>query len=79
MLLKDRVALITAGAGVGIGRAVATRFLEEGANVVITDAHPKRTAETAEQLSKQFNREVPYAAVDVTNRTQVEDAVAQTV
>jgi 3-oxoacyl-[acyl-carrier protein] reductase len=79
MLLKDKVALITAGAGVGIGRAVAARFLEEGANVVITDAHPRRTAETAEQLSKQFNREVPYVAVDVTNRQQVEDAVAKTV
>jgi NAD(P)-dependent dehydrogenase (short-subunit alcohol dehydrogenase family) len=79
MLLKDRVALITAGAGVGIGRAVAARFLEEGANVVITDAHPRRTAEAAEQLSKQFKREVPGIGVDVTNRKQIDDAVAQTV
>jgi 3-oxoacyl-[acyl-carrier protein] reductase len=79
MLLKDRVALITAGAGVGIGRAVATRFLEEGANVVITDAHPRRTFETAAELSKQFGREVPGIGVDVTNRKQVEDAVAETV
>ena len=75
MLLKDKVALITAGAGVGIGRAVATRFLEEGANVVITDAHPRRTFETAAELSKQFGREVPGIGVDVTNRKQVEDAV----
>jgi 3-oxoacyl-[acyl-carrier protein] reductase len=79
MLLQDRVALITAGAGAGIGHAVAARFLEEGANVVITDAHPRRTPEVAAELSKQFNREVLGIAVDVTNRSQVEDAVAKTV
>jgi len=66
MLLENRVAFLTAGAGVGIGRAVATRFLEEGARVVLTDAHPRRTTEVAEELSKQFPRRVLGLAVDVT-------------
>jgi 3-oxoacyl-[acyl-carrier protein] reductase len=79
MLLENRVAIITAAAGAGIGRAVATRFLEEGAQVVVTDAHPRRTAEVAAELSKQFKREVLGIAVDVTQRAQIEDAVARTV
>lgn len=79
MLLQDKVALITAGAGAGIGHAVATRFLEEGAQVVITDAHPRRTGEIAAQLSKQFNREVLGVVVDVTQRRQIEDAVANSI
>src|SRR2546430_4504826 len=79
MLLKDRVALITAGAGAGIGHAVAMRFLEEGANVVVTDAHPRRTPEVAQELSKKFGREVMGVVVDVTHRDQVEDAVKKTV
>ncbi len=79
MLLQDRVALITAGAGAGIGHAVATRFLEEGAQVVITDAHPRRTGEIAAELSRQFNREVLGIVVDVTQRKQIEDAVAKAI
>jgi 3-oxoacyl-[acyl-carrier protein] reductase len=79
MLLENRVAIITAGAGAGIGHAVATKFLEEGAQVVVTDAHPRRTAEVAAELSKQFGREVLGIAVDVTQRAQIEDAVARTI
>jgi 3-oxoacyl-[acyl-carrier protein] reductase len=79
MLLENRVAIITAAAGAGIGRAVATRFLEEGAQVVVTDAHPRRTAEVAAELGKQFKREVLGIAVDVTQRAQIEDAVARTI
>jgi 3-oxoacyl-[acyl-carrier protein] reductase len=79
MLLENRVAFLTAGAGVGIGRAVATRFLEEGAQVVLTDAHPRRTTEVAEELSKQFPRRVLGLAVDVTQRSQIEDAVAKAI
>jgi len=75
MLLENKVALVTAGAGVGIGKAVATRFLEEGAQVVLTDAHPKRTGETAAELSKKFGREVIPVVVDVTQKDQVERAV----
>ena len=79
MLLQDKVAFISAGAGAGIGHAVATRFLEEGANVVITDAHPKRTGELAAELSKQFKRDVLGIVVDVTVRKQIDDAVAKAI
>lgn len=77
MLLEGRVALITAGAGAGIGRAVAERFLEEGAEVVLTDAHPRRTVETAAELSRKFGREVQGVVVDVTRHSQIQDAVAK--
>ncbi|SDR89471.1 SDR family NAD(P)-dependent oxidoreductase [Microlunatus soli] len=43
--LTDRTALVT-GAGSGIGRAVATRFLAEGARVVFAD-RDRRAAEAA--------------------------------
>jgi 3-oxoacyl-[acyl-carrier protein] reductase len=79
MLLENRVAIVTAGAGAGIGRAVATRFLEEGAQVVVTDAHPRRTAEVAAELSRQFSREVLGLAVDVTQRAQIDAAVEKTI
>lgn len=39
MRLKDKVAIIT-GAGAGIGEAVAHRFAEEGARLVLNDLNP---------------------------------------
>nr|BFE78667.1 hypothetical protein GCM10020093_012680 [Planobispora longispora] len=41
-LLRGRVAVVTAAAGTGIGGACARRMLEEGARVVISDAHERR-------------------------------------
>jgi 3-oxoacyl-[acyl-carrier protein] reductase len=49
-LLAGRTVLVTAAAGTGIGFATAKRALEEGARVVISDAHERRLGETAEQL-----------------------------
>lgn len=40
-LLVSRTAVVTAAAGAGIGGATARRFLEEGARVVIGDAHAR--------------------------------------
>ena len=49
----DKVVIVTAAAGTGIGSATARRCLEEGAAVVISDAHERRLAETAEQLAAE--------------------------
>jgi 3-oxoacyl-[acyl-carrier protein] reductase len=50
-LLEGKVVLVTAAAGTGIGSATARRCLEEGAAVVVSDAHERRLTETAEQLA----------------------------
>lgn len=71
-LLAGRTAVITAAAGAGIGGATARRFLEEGARVVIGDAHPRRTKETVEALSGEFGAgRVEGIACDVTDEAQV--------
>ena len=49
-LLKDKVVVVTAAAGTGIGSAVARRCAEEGAQVVISDWHERRLAKTAADL-----------------------------
>ena len=48
-----KVVIVTAAAGTGIGSATARRCLEEGASVVVSDAHERRLAETAEQLAAE--------------------------
>jgi 3-oxoacyl-[acyl-carrier protein] reductase len=74
-LLEGRVAIVTAAAGAGIGQAVARRFAEEGAQVVLTDAHARRVQEVAEAMSKDFGREFVGLEVDVTNVDHVQGMV----
>lgn len=74
-LLDGRVALITAAAGAGIGAATARRFAEEGATVVLTDAHARRVEEAAEHLGRDFGREFVALTVDVSDRAQVDQMV----
>ena len=49
-LLEGKVVVITAAAGTGIGFATAKRCVEEGATVVISDAHERRLGEAADAL-----------------------------
>ena len=56
-LLEGKVVIVTAAAGTGIGFATARRCLEEGAAVVVSDAHERRLAETAEQLAGELGAE----------------------
>ena len=50
MLLKDKVALITAGAS-GMGRAGAERFAAEGAHVIVVDFNEANATETVDGIT----------------------------
>ena len=73
--LDGQVAMVTGAAGAGIGQAVARRFLQEGAEVVISDAHARRVQEQAEAMGKEAGREVVGLEVNVTSATQVQQMV----
>jgi 3-oxoacyl-[acyl-carrier protein] reductase len=71
-LLEGKVVLVTAAAGTGIGSATARRCLEEGASVVVSDAHERRLGETAEQLAEAAGADRVHAlACDVRDEAQV--------
>ena len=72
-LLKDKVVVVTAAAGTGIGFATAKKALEEGATVVVSDWHERRLAETAETLGVQG------IVCDVTQQDQVDALVGAAV
>ncbi|MET8445791.1 SDR family oxidoreductase [Streptomyces sp. NPDC005209] len=70
-LLKGRTAVITAAAGAGIGGATARRFLEEGARVLISDAHARRLKEHEAELVRAHPGSVTALPCDVTDESQV--------
>jgi rhamnulose-1-phosphate aldolase/alcohol dehydrogenase len=77
--LAGRVALVT-GSGGGIGKAIARRFAEEGACVLINDLNPERVAEVKAEFEKSFGRDAVAAArLDVTDAASIEEAFAQAV
>nr|WP_041945285.1 SDR family oxidoreductase [Tsukamurella paurometabola] len=71
-ILEDRVVVVTAAAGTGIGSATAKRCLEEGARVVISDWHERRLSEKADELDADFSGRVHAITCDVTIEEQVQ-------
>ncbi|WP_141576532.1 SDR family oxidoreductase [Actinomadura sp. WMMA1423] len=79
-LLAGRAVVITAAAGAGIGGATARRCLEEGARVLVSDAHERRLAATAQELEKEFGADrVAALPCDVTSEEQVQALYAAAV
>jgi 3-oxoacyl-[acyl-carrier protein] reductase len=71
-LLAGKTVLVTAAAGTGIGFATAKRCVEEGARVVISDAHERRLGEAAASLAGLGDAVVASVVCDVTDETQVQ-------
>ena len=76
-LLRDKVVVVTAAAGAGIGAAVARRVLEEEARaVVLGDTHERRLAEAERELGETFGAgRVRTLVCDVTVEEQVQALV----
>jgi 3-oxoacyl-[acyl-carrier protein] reductase len=70
-LLDGKVVVITAAAGTGIGGAAARRCLDEGAQVVISDQHERRLAQTHDELRREHHDQVAAQPCDVTDEAQV--------
>jgi NAD(P)-dependent dehydrogenase (short-subunit alcohol dehydrogenase family) len=71
-VLKGKGALVT-GAASGIGKAIATAFVEAGASVLLCDLNSKALDVAARELG---DRAIPRLT-DVSDESQVEDAMGE--
>ena len=75
--LQDKVAIISGG-NIGIGRATAIRFAQEGASVIIA-ARNQNTAEETMQFIEEIGGKSQFIACDVTQIDQCKNVIQQTV
>ena len=73
MKLQDRIALVTGG-GSGIGRAIALRFAQEGAHVIVNDLTREAAQTTVDELGAGQGRAI---AADVSDSAQVRTMFAE--
>lgn len=78
MRLKDKIALLTAAAGAGIGQATARVMAREGAAVVITDMHEDRARAVAGEIAAEYGVRTLGLKCDVTSSADVTGAVDAT-
>jgi 3-oxoacyl-[acyl-carrier protein] reductase len=76
MRLQNRVVLLTAAAGAGIGQATARAMAKEGARVVVTDAHGERARDVAADIKSEWGVETLGLRCDVTDKGEIEEVVA---
>ena len=68
--LKNKKALIT-GSGTGIGKAIATRFAEAGADLELVDLNEETLNKVKEEL-QDFNVRINTNKVDLSNKEQID-------
>jgi rhamnulose-1-phosphate aldolase/alcohol dehydrogenase len=72
--LSGKIALVTGSAG-GIGKAIAKKFAEEGACVILNDINQERLAASREDFEKIFGKDTAATTLlDVTDAATIENA-----
>ncbi len=75
MRLKDKKAIVT-GAGQGIGRSIALKMAQEGADAAIAEWNTETGTQTKKEV-EALGRKALFIKVDVANQNQVRSMVAE--
>lgn len=77
MRLQNKKAIVT-GAGNGIGRAIAERFCQEGASVMVAEIEEENGQETAAQIQQQGGVAI-FQKTDTSDERSIQQMVEKTV
>jgi len=72
--LKGKVAIVT-GSGQGIGKSIALRLAQEGADVVVAEYNPETAQRTAQEIEEKFGRRSLGYPVDIADVSAIQRMV----
>ena len=72
MNMKDKICIVT-GSASGIGKAIARRYVQDGAKVAIADLDLEKAEETAKELTEMGPGEAMGVKMDVTDEKAVNE------
>src|SRR5690606_18719579 len=62
----------------GLGKAIATKLAEEGANVMLASRNEENLKSAAEEIKEKTNGNVDYVVCDITNPNSIKEMVEKT-
>jgi|HigsolmetaAR205D_1030408.scaffolds.fasta_scaffold01104_2 3-oxoacyl-[acyl-carrier protein] reductase len=75
---KGKTALVLASSQ-GLGKAIATRLVEEGADVMITSRNEEKLIDVANQLNALGKGKAAFIKTDITSKEEISRLVNQTI
>ncbi|MGG2065973.1 SDR family oxidoreductase [Bacillus sp. S14(2024)] len=76
--LQGRTALVVASSQ-GLGKAIATQLVTEGANVMLLSRNEEKLQKIQKELTQLNTGNVAYTVCDITNTEDIKQAVEQTI